>query len=63
MDAILHRMEFSTLIFFAATFVMLECLERLRLVEWLSDQTIRIISASENETVQLASAILILLWV
>lgn len=63
MDAILHRIEWSTLIFFGATFVMLECLERLRLVEWLSDQTISIISASENETVQLAFAILILLWV
>lgn len=63
MDALLHRIEWSTLIFFAATFVMLECLERLRLVEWLSNQTISIISTSENETVQLASAILILLWV
>lgn len=63
MDALMHRIEWTTLLFFAAMFVTLECLERLRLVQWFSVQTIRLISISDNENVQLVFAIIILLWV
>lgn len=63
MDAMLHRIEWTTLLYFAAMFVTLECLERLRLVHWLSEQTIKLISTSDNEQVQLVFAIVILMWV
>ncbi|XP_031624818.1 P protein-like [Contarinia nasturtii] len=62
MDALMHRIEWTTLLFFAAMFVTLECLERLRLIHWFSEQTINMISTSENENVQLACAIFIVLW-
>lgn len=63
MDAIMHRIEWTTLLFFAAMFVTLECLERLRLIHWFSQQTISLISTSDNEKIQLAFAIIVLIWV
>lgn len=63
MDALMHRIEWTTLLFFAAMFVTLECLERLRLIHWFSEQTIKLISTSDNEHVQLVFAIVILIWV
>lgn len=59
----MHRIEWTTLLFFAAMFVTLECLERLKLVQWFSEQTISLISASDNENVQLVSAIIVIVWV
>lgn len=63
MDLIMHRIEWTTLLFFAAMFVTLECLERLGLVHWFSEHTINLISASDNENTQLATAIIVLVWV
>lgn len=63
MDALLHRIEWSTLLFFAAMFVTLECLERLRLIHWFSEQTIHLISMSDDKNVQLIFAIVIIIWV
>lgn len=63
MDALLHRIEWTTLLFFACMFVTLECLERLRLIHWFSEQTIHLISTSDNENVQLVFAIVIVMWV
>lgn len=63
MDALMHRIEWTTLLFFAAMFVMLECLERLRLIQWFSDQSVNLILASDNKTVQLISAVVVILWV
>lgn len=63
MDALMHRLEWTTLLFFASMFVTLECLERLRLIHWFSEQTINLISTSDNESVQLVFAIIILMWV
>lgn len=62
-DTLVHRIEWTTLLFFAAMFVTLECLERLGLIHWFSEQTISVISASNNPNVQLICAIIILLWV
>lgn len=59
----MHRIEWTTLLFFAAMFVTLECLERLGLVHWFSEHTINLISASDNENTQLATAIIVLVWV
>lgn len=63
MDALMHRIEWTTLLFFAAMFVTLECLERLRLIHWFSEQTINLISTSDDKNVQLVFAIIIVLWV
>lgn len=63
MDTLLHRIEWSTLLFFAAMFVQLECLERLRLISWFSKQTINLITLSDDPNIQLIFAIVILMWV
>lgn len=63
MDALMHRIEWTTLLFFASMFVTLECLERLGLIHWFSEQTINLISASDDENTQLAIAIIVLIWV
>lgn len=63
MDAMMHRMEWTTLLFFAAMFVTMECLERLGLISWIGEQTKKIILSIENEDAQLAVAIIIILWV
>lgn len=63
MDTLLHRIEWSTLLFFAAMFIQLECLERLRLISWFSQQTINLITLSDDPDVQLVFAIIILMWV
>lgn len=63
MDLLMHRVEWTTLLFFASMFVTLECLERLGLVHWFSEHTINLIAASDNENIQLITAIFILIWV
>lgn len=62
MDAILHRVEWSTLLFFAALFVLMEALSELGLIEFIGRQTVNIIM-SVGEGARLAVAILIILWV
>lgn len=63
MDALMHRIEWTTLLFFAAMFVTMECLERLGLISWIGEQTKNIILSVGNEDAQLAVAIIIILWV
>lgn len=63
MDALMHRIEWTTLLFFAAMFVTLECLDRLRLIQWIGEQTMDIILLATDEKSQLAIAILVVLWV
>lgn len=63
MDAMMHRIEWTTLLFFAAMFVTMECLERLGLITWIGEQTKRVILSVDNEDAQLAVAIIIILWV
>lgn len=62
MDAILHRVEWSTLLFFAALFVLMEALAELGLIEWIGEQTVNMIM-SVGEGARLAVAILLILWV
>ncbi|XP_055303075.1 P protein-like [Sitodiplosis mosellana] len=62
MDALMHRIEWTTLLFFAAMFVTLECLERLRLLHWFNEQTINLISTFDDANVRLAFAIVIVIW-
>ncbi|CAL7951356.1 unnamed protein product [Xylocopa violacea] len=62
LDGLMARVEWSTLIFFASLFVLMEALSRLGLIAWIGKQTERII-LSVNEESRLAVAILLLLWV
>ena len=63
MDALMHRIEWTTLLFFAATFVTMECLDRLGLIVWIGEQTKNVVLSVSNEKAQLAVAIIIILWV
>ena len=62
LDGLMARVEWSTLLFFASLFVLMEALSRLGLIAWIGKQTERII-LSVNEESRLAVAILLLLWV
>lgn len=62
MDVLMHRIEWTTLLFFAAMFVTMECLARLGLINWIGKQS-EIIIHSVGEDYRLAVAIIIILWV
>lgn len=62
MDALMHRIEWTTILFFAAMFVTMECLARLGLINWIGKQSETIIY-SVGEDYRLAVAIIIILWV
>jgi len=62
MEAVLARVEWSTLLFFAALFVLMEALSELGLIDWIGRQTENVI-LSVGEEARLAVAILIILWV
>lgn len=62
MDAILHRVEFSTLLFFAAMFVLMEAVERMGFIAWIGSGCEDIIKSVSREY-RLAVAIIIILWV
>lgn len=62
LDGLMARVEWSTLLFFASLFVLMEALSRLGLIAWIGQQT-EIIILSVNEESRLAVAILLLLWV
>ncbi|EFN75291.1 P protein [Harpegnathos saltator] len=62
LDGLMARVEWSTLVFFASLFILMECLSRLGFIDWIGKQTETII-LSVNEESRLAVAILLLLWV
>lgn len=62
MDAILHRVEFSTLLFFAAMFVLMEAVERMGFIAWIGAGCEEIIG-SVSRDYRLAVAIIIIIWV
>lgn len=61
-ESILNHIEWSTLLFFTALFILMESLAKLGLIDWIGGQTENIILAV-NEEARLAVAILIILWV
>lgn len=61
-EAVLARVEWPTLLFFAALFVLMEALSELGLIEWIGSQTENIILAVDAEN-RLTISILIILWV
>ncbi|XP_012270916.1 P protein [Orussus abietinus] len=62
LDGLMARVEWSTLLFFAALFILMEALSRLGLIAWIGRQTEKII-LSVDEDSRLAVAILLILWV
>lgn len=56
------RVEWSTLLFFAALFILMEALAELGLIDWIGKQTENVILSVSEES-RLAVAILIILWV
>lgn len=56
------RVEWSTLLFFAALFILMEALAELGLIEWIGKQTENVILSVSEES-RLAVAILLILWV
>ncbi|XP_049883735.1 P protein-like isoform X2 [Pectinophora gossypiella] len=62
LEPILARVEWATLLFFAALFVLMEALSKLGLISWIGNMTESII-LQVNEEYQLAVAIMLILWV
>ncbi|RVE49592.1 hypothetical protein evm_005724 [Chilo suppressalis] len=62
LEPILARVEWSTLLFFAALFVLMEALSKLGLIAWIGKMTEAVI-LKVNEESQLAVAIMLVLWV
>ncbi|KAJ8688448.1 hypothetical protein QAD02_024243 [Eretmocerus hayati] len=62
LDGVMARVEWSTLLFFAALFVLMEALTKLGLIAWIGKRT-ELVIMSVNEESRLAAAILLILWV
>ncbi|XP_062854223.1 P protein [Trichomycterus rosablanca] len=61
-EIILHRVEWATLLFFAALFVLMEALAQLQLIDYIGEQTALLIKAVPEDK-RLAIAIILVMWV
>ena len=61
-ETILHRVEWATLIFFAALFALMEGLQELGLISFIGDQVLALITGLPVSS-QLPVAIILVLWV
>ncbi|XP_054569165.1 P protein [Eptesicus fuscus] len=61
-EIILHRVEWATLLFFAALFVLMEALGHLHLIEYVGEQTTSLIKMVPEDR-RLAAAIVLVVWV
>ncbi|XP_004421964.1 PREDICTED: P protein [Ceratotherium simum simum] len=61
-EIILHRVEWATLLFFAALFVLMEALAHLHLIEYVGEQTALLIKMVPEDR-RLAAAIILVIWV
>ncbi|KAM4795873.1 P protein [Rhinophrynus dorsalis] len=61
-EIILHRVEWATLLFFAALFVLMEALAHLHLIDYIGEQTAVLIKAVPEDE-RLAIAIILVVWV
>lgn len=62
MDHVLSRVEWPTLLFFAAMFVLMEGIDRLGFIAWIGKLTENVIMSVSAES-RLAVAIIIILWI
>eukprot|EP01064_Diplonema_japonicum_P023483 TRINITY_DN3391_c0_g1_i1.p1 TRINITY_DN3391_c0_g1~~TRINITY_DN3391_c0_g1_i1.p1 ORF type:complete len:893 (+),score=174.60 TRINITY_DN3391_c0_g1_i1:57-2681(+) len=60
---VFSHVEWGTLLFFAALFVLMEALTELGLIDWLGDKISEMINAVDGETEQMVVAIISLIWV
>ncbi|KAK2528147.1 Oca2 [Columba livia] len=61
-EMILNRVEWATLLFFAALFVLMEALANLHLIDYIGEQTALLIKGVPEDQ-RLAVAIILVLWV
>ncbi|XP_044260389.1 P protein-like [Tribolium madens] len=61
-EGILGRVEWSTLLFFASLFILMEALSRLGLIDWVGKQTQSVIMSVDQDS-RLTVAIILILWV
>nr|XP_061790458.1 P protein-like isoform X1 [Nerophis lumbriciformis] len=61
-EMILHRVEWATLLFFAALFVLMEALAQLQLIDYIGEQTAQLIKAVPEDQ-RMAIAIILVMWV
>lgn len=61
-DKYLYQIEWATLVFLAAWFLLMQCLAQLGLVAFLGDHFKQLISLSATKT-RLAMTVLIFIWV
>ncbi|XP_042797205.1 P protein [Panthera leo] len=61
-EIILHRVEWATLLFFAALFVLMEALAHLHLIEYVGEQTALLIKMVPEDR-RLTIAIILVVWV
>lgn len=61
-EIILHRVEWATLLFFAALFVLMEALAQLQLIDYIGEQTAVLIKAVPEDQ-RLAVAVILVVWV
>lgn len=62
MDAVLSRVEWPTLLFFAAMFTLMEAVERMGFIDWIGHVTETMI-LGVSEDFRLAMAIILILWI
>lgn len=61
-DHCLAMVEWSTLLFFAALFVLMECLSEMGFILWMGNQTENVVTLVSEEH-RLTAAVLLILWV
>ncbi|XP_039600635.1 P protein isoform X1 [Polypterus senegalus] len=61
-EIILHRVEWATLLFFAALFVLMEALAHLQLIDYIGEQT-AILIKEVPEDQRLTCAIILVVWI
>ncbi|KAJ8916646.1 hypothetical protein NQ315_000291 [Exocentrus adspersus] len=61
-ESIFARVEWSTLLFFASLFILMEALARLGLIQWIGKQTEYVVMSVGQES-RLAAAIVLILWI
>ncbi|PVD34460.1 hypothetical protein C0Q70_05735 [Pomacea canaliculata] len=62
LESILHKVEWPTLLFFAALFILMEALGELNLITWIGDQMKEFIKSIDKDQ-RLTIAIVIIVWV
>eukprot|EP01002_Notosolenus_urceolatus_P002784 NODE_1731_length_1317_cov_9.432177_g1441_i0.p1 GENE.NODE_1731_length_1317_cov_9.432177_g1441_i0~~NODE_1731_length_1317_cov_9.432177_g1441_i0.p1 ORF type:complete len:428 (+),score=101.94 NODE_1731_length_1317_cov_9.432177_g1441_i0:3-1286(+) len=62
-EAVLEKVEFATLFFFAALFILMECLAELGLIEFIGENVRKVVESVEPGDGRLAVAVVVILWV